>query len=193
MKAMSFSRRIGAALLGLLIIAGPALAQDGPPTGTTVVYLRSAQIVQNAPGSTEAQRTFERELGEARTELQQQAAVVDSMMQDYQRQEVLLSPQAKTQKEQEIRDLQTELANRQRELDTSLQQRQQDLLQPILDRVAGVIEQIRTERGYSIVLDASTEGVVAADTTLDITALVMSELGQDVAVPPTPAPAPDSQ
>jgi outer membrane protein len=143
-----------------------------------VVYLRSADIVQQAPGSAEAQRTFESELTEMRAELQIQAQVVDSLLQYYQRQEVLLSPQAKDEKQQEIRDKQQELTTRQRELETRAQQRQQELLQPILQRVSGVIEEIRLERGYSIVLDASTEGVVAADSTLDITAMVLSRLGQ---------------
>lgn len=183
---MYIRRACTAALCGVVLATGQALGQEPPPPGTLVVYLRSAEIVQNAPGSAEAQRTFQRELGEAQTELQQQAAAVDSMVQDYQRQEVLLSPQAKEEKEQAIRARQTELSSRQRELDAQLQQRQQELLRPILERVTGVIEQIRTEQGYSFVLDASTEGVVAADTTLDITSIVMSRLGQDA--PTTPSP-----
>ncbi len=183
---MYVTRACSAALCGVTFMVAAAFAQEVPPAGTPVVYLRSAEIVQSAPGSVEAQRTFQRELSEAQTELQEQAATVDSMVQDYQRQEVLLSPQAKEEKERNIRSRQTELTNRQRELDTQLQQRQQELLRPILERVSGVIEQIRSEQGYSIVLDASTEGVVAADTTLDITPLVLSRLGQ--AAPPAANP-----
>jgi Skp family chaperone for outer membrane proteins len=61
-------------------------------------------------------------------------------------------------------------------METELGDRQQALLRPILERVSGLIEQIRTERKYSMVFDISTEGVVAADTTLDITELVKARL-----------------
>ena len=154
--------------------------------GTPVVYVRGQMILQAAPGAAEAARTFERELADMRTQLQEQAAVVDSMLQDYQRQEVLLSPQAKDQKQQEIVNLRNQLQQRQGEMDTQAQQRQQELLGPILEEVSSVIEAVRSENRYSIVLDASKEGLVAADTTLDITDTILSRLG--VTAPP-PAPA----
>jgi len=164
--------------------APAARAQQTPAAGTPVVYVRGQDLLQQAPGAGEAARTFERELADMRTELQQQAASVDSMLQDYQRQEVLLSPQAKEQKQQEIVQRRTRLQQRQQELDGQAQQRQQELLGPILERVGNVIEQVRSENRYAIVLDASKEGLVAADTTLDITDIVLSRLG----VAPTAAP-----
>ncbi len=42
-----------------------------------------------------------------------------------------------------------------------------------------VIEQIRAENQYSIVFDLAEAGVVAADTSLDITAAVLEGLGID--------------
>ena len=66
------------------------------------------------------------------------------------------------------------------------QQRQQELLGPILEQVGAVIETLRSEGNYSIVLDASKEGLVAADTTLDITDAVLARLGVEA---PPPAPA----
>jgi outer membrane protein len=178
---MSLVRTTTALVCLVAIMAGSARAQDAtlPPQGSVVVYLNSQQIVQSAPGAAEAQRTFEREIAQMRTELQQQSAVVDSLMRDYQRQEVMLSPQAKEQKQTEIQQKQQSLQNRQQELETQARQRQNDLLNPIIQRVTQVIEQIRAQQGYSIVLDVSADGgnVVAADPALDITAAVMERLG----------------
>ncbi len=89
-----------------LVTVSPAQAQTVPPSGTTFVYLNTAAILQAAPGSADAQRTFEREIGEWKAELDLQAAAVDSLMRNYQRQEVMLSPQAKEQKGAEIQTLQ---------------------------------------------------------------------------------------
>ena len=174
---MSYLRHIGGAAAVLLFFASPVLGQDGPPAGTTFVYLNSADIIQATPGSVEAQRTFEREIADMRTELQTQATAVDSLLRDYQRQEALLSPQAKEQKQGEIRSLQSQLEQRRLEMENEAGQRQQDLLRPILERVSGVIESIRGERNYAMVFDISTEGVVAADPLLDITDLVKARLG----------------
>lgn len=183
---MAFTRWFGLALIGLAVGAQSAQAQGNPPSGTPVVYVRGQVILQAAPGAAEAARTFERELADMRTQLQEQAAVVDSMLQDYQRQEVLLSPQAKEQKQTEIMNLRNQLQQSQGEMDSQAQQRQQELLGPILEQVGSVIEALRSENNYSIVLDASKEGLVAADTTLDITDAVLSRLGVE-ATPPAPA------
>ena len=175
---MYLVRMTTAAFAALILVGVPsAFAQSSPPAGTTFVYLNSAEILQAAPGSADAQRTFDRELGEWRTELEQQAAVVDSLLRDYQRQEVMLSPQAKEQKQGEIASRQQELQNRRLELENQAQQRQQELLRPILENVTGLIEQIRSDNNYAMVFDISTEGVVAADPSLDITALVMQRMG----------------
>lgn len=168
--------RLPAVVAAFLACSSVGLPAQTPPADAPFVYLNSQEILTQAPGSADAQRTFERELSEMQTELQNRAQVLDSLVRDYQRQEVLLSPQAKEQKQQEIRTAQQELQTRRNELDNRARQRQQELLKPILDRVSQVIEQIRAENGWSMVFDASSEGVVAADPSLDITQLVLSKL-----------------
>ena len=180
---MAWARLIVATAVIAVLLAPSLQAQQVPAAGTPVVYVRGQVLLQQAPGAAEAARTFERELADMRTELQEQAAVVDSMLQDYQRQEVLLSPQAKEQKQTEIMNLRNQLQQRQVEMDSEAQQRQQELLGPILEQVSSVIEAVRTENRYSIVLDASKEGLVAADTTLDITETVLTRLGVSAPAP----------
>lgn len=161
----------------MVLVAGPLRAQQ-VPTGGGFVYLNSQEVLTQAPGSNEAQRTFERELAEMQSELQTRASVLDSLVRDYQRQEVLLSPQAREEKQAEIRTKQQELQSRRAELDSRARQRQQELLKPILDRVSAVIEEMRRENGWPMVFDVSAEGVVAADPSLDITARVIDRLRQ---------------
>ena len=171
--------RITAVALAALVLGsvGTAAAQGGPPAGTPVVYINSQAILQAAPGAAEAQRTFQRELDEWQADLQKDAAVIDSLQQDYLRQEVMLSPQAREQKQEAIRSRQQEAVTKQRELENRARQRQGELLQPILDRVTSTIDALRAERNYSIVLDVTSQGVVAADPALDVTDLVVQRLG----------------
>ena len=167
------SRTTPVIVAGLLVGgAGTAMAQGGPPADAKIVYVNVQEIVQNAPGASDARSTFEQELALYRQELQTMTAAIDSMVSDYQRQEVMLSPQAKTDKQQEIVNRQQALQNRNTELNTQAEQRQQELLQPIFERVNAVIEQVRSENGYYLVIDVAGAGIVAADTRLDITPIV---------------------
>lgn len=166
-----------AALALLLFVAGPAGAQDGPPAGTTFVYLNSADVIQSQPEFAQMTRVFDQEITERREELQEQAATVDSLLRDYQQQEAVLSPQAREERQEDIRTRQQALVTRRQEIENELDLRQQELLRPILEQVSTVIEEIREEREYAMVFDISTEGVVAADPSLDITDLVKARIG----------------
>lgn len=175
---MSQSRFISAAVMALSLLAAvPASAQEAPPPGTAFVYLNSAEIIQSQPAFAEMTRTFDQEIAERRTELQEQAATVDSLLRAYQEQESVFSPQMREEKQREIRTEQQALQARRLEMENELTERQQELLRPILEEVGNAIEQVRAERNYSMVFDISTEGVVAADPALDITELVRARVG----------------
>lgn len=173
---MSQFRIVSMATAALVLAASPVLGQNAPPAGTSFVYLNSADVIQSQPDFAEMRRTFDQEIADRRQELQQQAAAVDSLLRDYQQQEGVLSPQAKEQKQQEIRSKQQALTTRRSQMEDELTQRQQELLQPILTRVSNAIEAVRQENNYSMVFDISTDGVVAADPALDITDLVKARV-----------------
>jgi outer membrane protein len=178
--------RVPALAMGLVLaVATPLAAQAGqggagapaaPPAGTKFVYVNSQKLLQSTPGAGRAQQTWNQELGQYRSEVQSLAAQVDSLEQAYQRQESMLSDAAKSRKQKEIQDKRQQLQQRTQQLEQQASQRQQELLQPILNRVRGVIDQIRKERGYTMVFDASGAGLLAADPGLDITDLVIDRL-----------------
>lgn len=182
---------ICALALGALV-AGPLAAQEQPavplvpepvplpPEGTPVVYVNTQAILPIAPGADSAGAAFQRLSVEFENELGALATEINSLIETYQQQQSLLDPAGRQQQEQEIRDKQQQAATRQQELEVELDRRRAALLEPIVVRVNEVIEEIRSERSYSIVLDIAG-GVVAADTTLDITTSVLERLGVDLA------------
>ena len=74
--------------------------------------------------------------------------------------------------------MQQTLQQRASELQTRAQQRERELVQPIEDRVKGVIEGVRAERNIAIIFDASSQGsnIVAADRALDLTPTIVQRL-----------------
>ncbi len=184
-------QRSAAASLAALALAAPLAAQSAPakanlpPDGTALVFVNTQAILPVAPGADAAQAAFQNELRGFEGELQRLATEIDSLVQAYRRQESLLDADAKSQKQQEILGKQRSAQSRQLELEEQSDRRRNELLAPILKKVTEVIEEIRAERGYSIVFDIAESGVVAADEALDITAAVLERLG----VSPTPGTA----
>lgn len=182
MRALALASLIAGPLAGQELPGAPAALElvPLPPEGTPIVYVNTQAILPVAPGADSAGAAFQRVSIEFEGELESFAAEIDSLIGAYQQQQSLLDPAGRQQKEQEIRDKQQEAATRQQELNVELDRRRAELLEPIVVRVNEVIEEIRAENSYSIVLDIAA-GVVAADTSLDITTSVLERLGVDLA------------
>lgn len=187
----SIMRCAAITVLGATLASATALplsAQEAPstglpPDGTALVFVNTQAILPIAPGADSAQVKFQAVVNEFQAEVAGLEAQIDSMLADYRRQESLMGQAGKEQKQQEILEVQRSAQERSQQLDAESQQRRNELLAPILQRVTDVIEEIRGEHGYSIVLDIAESGVIAADNTLDITAAVLERLG--VAPSPT--------
>ena len=174
--------RMMAAAAAVFVFAAGAEAQQA--TQGQIVFINSQQVIAAAPGAREAQSTLEREMGALRTEVQGMEATLDSMMTSYEQRQVMLSPEARRQLQDEIRTRQREFQQRAQQMEQQAGARQAELLQPIMARVQQLIDALRAERGYALVLDAAEGGIISADPALDITQEVLTRLR---ATAPAPA------
>jgi len=110
------------------------------------------------------------------------------MVAQYQQQQVMLSPEARTQRQQEINQKRMDFQQRTAELEQAAQRRQQELLQPIYDSVRNVLETVRQEEQYTMIFDVAAGALIAADTTLNITSQVLQRL---LAQSPAPGGTPN--
>ena len=177
------------ALAGLM--AGASLG--GAQTTPKLAYLNSQLILAEAPGRAEAQAQFEREMGTFRQRVQLMGDSLNAMMADYNKQEVVLSPAAREQKQKAIRAREEDYQKRTQAMQQQAEQRNVELMQPIMEQIQKIIDEIRTEEGYAMIFDvgATGGGVVAADRNLDITPRVIARMkAAGVAKRDTPAATP---
>lgn len=164
------------AAAGMLIVGVAATARQAVPC---VGLVNLPAIMSQTPGYEEARATFREEFAPIEEELESLVQRRDSMIQEYERQSVVLSPTARTEKETEIRDLQQRVEQHAEEFQTRQQERERELLTPLEQRVQAVVEGIRAERNLTIILDvASASGIVAADPAADLTPVVVQRLQQ---------------
>ena len=182
------------ALATSLIAIGTAGAQTAPasaPVTVKIGYINSAQLLQEAPGRAEAEAQFDREVGAYRTQLQRMNDSLNTLMAAFDRDAAKLDTTTRAARGKVIRDRETEYQARARGLDSTMQARQAQLVKPIMERVQAVIESIRQEDGYSMILDVGAQAsvVVAADKRLDLTDRVLARLKSQGVPPTTPASA----
>jgi outer membrane protein len=170
-------------LAALAAAPSAALAQgpsSTPPGPAKIAFINSREILQKTPGYAAAESTYLKEVDGFRTELQKLQTALDSAVQAFDQQSIALSPAARQTKQRELQGMQQRLEQRNTELQDRARQREQDLLAPIQARVNSVIQGIRAELNYSLILDADAPGglIVAVDPTFNITAKVLQRLQQ---------------
>jgi outer membrane protein len=177
---------VAVASLGLL--AGAASAQ----APTKIGFIDSRKILQEAPGAKEAQATFSQEMEGYQAQLKVMEDSLKALMDDYQQKAVTLSPEAKKKREDDIRARQTAYQQRAQALQQEAGNRQAQLVQPVLDRIGKIINEIRAEGHYAYILDVGGDNspVVAADSSLDLTDEVIARMTKATASATPTAPSP---
>ena len=188
---MSLSRSLGAALALAATSAAGAAAQAAPqqtsatqtaaPSAAAAprfAYLNSQLLLQQAPGRAEAEAQFEREMATYQQQVKRMGDSLNALVADDNKQELTLSPAAKETRQKAIRDREEAYQKRTQDLEQQARARQDELVQPILQQINQAIQQVRAEGGYTFIFDVGNASgiVVAADTTLDITDVVMAKL-----------------
>lgn len=157
--------------LALLLSAGAVEAQT-----LKIAYINSQEILMSAPGAEEAQQQFDEEMESYQAEIAQLETELQNMEQALQQQQLTLSPEAKANREQQLQAKFQEYQQRTTQLQEMANQRRAALIQPVMDEITAVIETMREEGAYSIILDAAAGSIVSADPALDLTQEVITRL-----------------
>lgn len=159
------------AALAFLLAAGAAEAQT-----LKIGYINSQEILASAPGAEEAGQKFDQEMQGYQTEIQRLEEELNGMQQRLQQQQLTLSPEAKANREQQLQQKLTEYQTRTSQLQELANQRRAALIQPVMDNITAVIETIREEGAYSLILDVAAGSIISADPALDLTQMVIQRL-----------------
>lgn len=170
---MSISR-LGMAAALMLLSTSSAAAQ-----AARVAYVNTNQVLGEYAPAQEARQALESARVEADSELQLLSRGLQAGIDEYQQQAMTMTPEARQARELELQNEQQALQNRSQELDAQFQERQTQLLQPVMERVTAVIEEIRVEGGYALILDSASQAILAGDPALDLTQEVMTRLQAD--------------
>jgi len=172
--------------MAFLVLVSPIRAQ----TTLRIGYIDSQQILNQDPGAVQAQQQFEADLARYRAEVDEIGQELQDLISRYEQQQSMLSEEAKSNRQEEIRLKQTQYQQRISELEQQAGMRQAELVEPVMERINAVIEDIRADGGYSMIFDVAAQGIIAADPALDLTAEVVRRLQAGAATAGNPGSGP---
>lgn len=191
---MRFSAR---ALVAPMLLTLATEAVGGQAAACTkMAYVNPQALFQSAPGRTEAQAAYQKETEGYRAELTKMSDALTALASDYQKNEAKLTPAEKEKRQTVIAAKEDSLRARQAELEQQANERQNQLMAPIMETVRKVLEDIRVEDCYVMILSSEpgSSPILAADKNLDITERVVARLKTLAATKPAtqtkPAGAP---
>jgi outer membrane protein len=175
------------ALLCSTVLSSAAMAQGG---GLKLAYVNTQAVLQQAPGRAEAEKKFEAEMSGYQAQMKRMSDSLNAMIADFNKVQGTLNEQQREQRASAIRTRQAEYQQRAGQFEEQAQKRQMEYFQPIMQQIEKILGDIRREDGYSMIFDVagSAAGIVAADSTLDITPKVIARL-KAAPAPAAAAPA----
>lgn len=166
--------------LGIIFIwmSPPVLAQH------KIAYIDSDRIYLNYPEFTTAQQSLDRLAQQWEQDLSDRREDLKNRTEEFQARELLYTSESRQEKQNEIDALEDELERMTIQYfgpEGQLFHQQEQLLRPIQERVLTVIQEVAEGEGYDYVFDRDGDFVfLYANESLDITDLVLEELGVDI-------------
>lgn len=177
--------QIKLAVITLLLSVSSAFAQK-------YGHINSNDLLLAMPERKQAEATLQEYAKQLDNQIKTMSGEYEAKVQDYQKQEALMTEVIKADKVKEINDLEDRIKTFQSTAQESLQKKEQELMQPMIAKAKKAIEDVAKENGYKYVFDTSAGFVLYSEPSDDILPLVKKKLGLTDAPAPktTPAPGP---
>jgi Skp family chaperone for outer membrane proteins len=164
----------GLALATLSAGAGSAQAPQTPANQTTparVAFVHARQVLRQMPGYAKAESTWTREADVAQKEMQRMQAAWDSTITAFRQSSAMMTPSARAGREKVIQAQGDSLDAKFQSVRERIDARERELLTPMQTKLQAVIDGIRAELGFTMVIDLdnpSSANIVSFDKSLDI-------------------------
>lgn len=169
---------VRATAIALVLTATARVAQAQQAGQGKIVFVNTQALMEAAPGRAAAESLLTKEGKSYQDQLQKMQDSLNKLLSDYQKAEPTLSATAKDSRQKTIQALESDLQAKNAQFQQQFDQRKNEVMLPITDLVKKVLDDIRDENGYAMILmnDPGQSVIVSADKNLDITDKVVSRL-----------------
>lgn len=169
---------VRATVIALVLPMTAVVAQAPQPGQGKIVFVNTQALMEAAPGRAQAESLLSKEGQSYQVQLQKLQDSLNNMLSSYQKAEPTLSATAKDTRQKALQALETELQAKNQQFQQQFDQRKNEVMAPITDLVKKVLDDLREEGGYAMILmnDPGQSIIVSADKNLDVTDRAVSRL-----------------
>ena len=160
---LSFSFGVLVLVLGFSVSAMAATAD----MKIAVVDLQKA--LQSVDTGKNAKSTLEKEFNEKKKALQAEEESIKKMSEDFKKQSLVLSDEAKQRKQNEIQERLVKYRELFGKSQFDIQNRERQLTEPIIGKLKSIVEELGTKQGYTIILEKNENNVLFSQPKDDLT------------------------
>ena len=132
------------------------------------------KALQTVEAGKTAKAQLEKEFNVKKKELQSEEASIKKMGDEYKKQSLVMSDEARAKKQGEIQERIMKLQELTARSQAEIQQKEQELTRPIINRLRTVIGDLAKQRGYTVVLEKNENTVLYSMDKDDLTGDVIS-------------------
>ena len=171
---------INTSMKKILMMLSVALFLAVSANAQRIAYVDVNTILESISEYQSAQQELDKLASAWRQEVAQEYDKIKGLYNRYQAEQVLLSEEARKQREEEIMEKEKQVRDLQKDKfgpEGELFKRRQELVRPIQDRVFAAIEEYANERGYDFIFDKSgSTGMIFSNPQYDKTSDIMDKL-----------------
>lgn len=169
-----FFSTVAAGALALLALTAPAAGQ-----GSGLAYIDTDEILAGIPEAAQAMQSLQADVRVYEQRADSLGREFQQMQQAFNNLPVTTTEQARQQEAQRLQQTFQQFQQQLQPLQQRAQQREQQLqllIRPYLAQLGEVVEQVRRERNLAMIFNAGSSGLIAADTTLNLSDAVRERL-----------------
>lgn len=147
-----------------------ARAGDAPKIGTVDMQL----ALQSVEAGKKAKAKLEGEFNAKKQQLQKEEAQIKKMGDEFKKQSLVMSDQARAKKQAEIQDRILKFQELTAQSQAEIQQKESELTAPIIDALRKIVSDVAQKKGYTLVLEKNENTVLYSQDKDDLTQQVIS-------------------
>jgi outer membrane protein len=163
-------------LLTLALLAGGGTASAQTPK---FGYVNTDKVLAGIPAASRALQELQTAAGTYQSRADSLGRQFQTMQQAFNALPVTTTAERRTQEQQRLQTTMQQYQQQLQPLQQAAEQKEQALqliVQPYVRRIPEIVEQIRTQQGYSMIFSVGESGLIAADPTLDLSDTVRQRL-----------------
>lgn len=141
-----------------------------------VAVIDLQEVLQKCEPGQEAMEDLEEEYKSMQSRLEKKKSAIDQLREEMEKQALVLSQEAKIDKEAEYKDKVREWKDLYQKYQKKMQLKREQLRQPIIEKIVEVVKDYGKSNNYTLIMDTQNSGVIYNEQGIEITNKIITRV-----------------